>query len=564
MFDHTDGINTGPYKNAQKLTGAEGSVLGSVITLPVKAGDKVSAEVFAMYSQPTGTDNPLAAVGDLLISALAGGMGTSANYEGMINNSYGSSGSMLSNDSYNYDVDDTEPKAFINLLFMPENASNMVAEGNFAYKQIGAASNGQHAVMALDEAFEAPATGYVVVYLSNESSQYTEVYFDDLEVSIEQGHVIQSTDYYPFGGQQATSWTRVSAQDNLRLYNAGSELNKLTQNYETFYRQYDPMLGRFHGIDIKAVKYANQSPYQFAGNNPVSNNDPMGDDYNPPPPARHIPGHAGAHEGGIPRGAGNGSGFFGFGGPIGPGSGNHWSDAFSNPYRDYFLMSNGDFDAKYGAPGGGRRFDLANDLATPAWLAKQQSYFHNTGNRYEWYEVIEGGVGKGTDLSNQNGGNDGLGLIADLFRYTPNFGIGNPNPFFGAEAIYIDGGVTMVGAEADKGYFFILVGEEKGSIVAFSEIAGGVATDAGFGIEIGRVDVTGNPNDFKSSYLFGFREKVWGSISPTGEIVSLGGAFSWGEAGGEQVTTSSVQIGVGISPVPFIFGPGYNQGEIRK
>lgn len=265
----------------------------------------------------------------------------------------------MNNTSYNYDVDDTEPKAFINLLFMPENASDMVAEGNFAYKQVSAASNGQHAVMALEEAFEAPATGYVVVYLSNESSQYTEVYFDDLEVSIEQGHVIQSTDYYPFGGQQATSWTRVSAQDNLRLYNAGSELNKLTQNYETFYRQYDPMLGRFNGIDIKAVKYANQSPYQFAGNNPVSNNDPMGDDYNPPPP-RHIPGYPGAHETRGPSGAGNGSGFFGFGGPIGPGSGNHWSGAFSNPYRDYFLMGSIDFDNKYGSPDSQRRSEIAS------------------------------------------------------------------------------------------------------------------------------------------------------------------------------------------------------------
>lgn len=108
-----------------------------------------------------------------------------------------------------------------------------------------------------------------------------------------------------------------------------------------------------------------------------------------------------------------------------------------------------------------------------------------------------------------------------------------------------------------------MVGKEKGTFKTFDELAGGVATDAGIGFEVGRIDVTGNPNDFNSSYLFGLREKVWVSVSPTGEIISVGGAYSWGMANGERVTTKSIQMGLGISPLPFILGGGYNKGQIK-
>ena len=164
----------------------------------------------------------------------------------------------------------------------------------------------------------------------------------------------------------------------------------------------------------------------------------------------------------------------------------------------------------------------------------------------------------------QKGGNDPLKLLADILHHTPSFGVNSPNPFQGAVAIYADGGWSFVGAEGDAGGFFILVGRDKGRFVSFTELAGGAASDAGIGFEIGRVDVTGNPNDFNSSYLFGLRDKVWGSISPTGEIISIGGAYSWGMSNGESVTTRSLQFGLGASPLPFILGGGYNHGRIKE
>jgi len=60
------------------------------------------------------------------------------------------------------------------------------------------------------------------------------------------------------------------------LYNAGSELNKTTGLYEMIFRQYDPVLARFTGVDPLAANFSSFSPYHYAYNNPVIFNDPSG------------------------------------------------------------------------------------------------------------------------------------------------------------------------------------------------------------------------------------------------------------------------------------------------
>ncbi|MBK7346915.1 MAG: hypothetical protein IPI98_08445 [Chitinophagaceae bacterium] len=65
---------------------------------------------------------------------------------------------------------------------------------------------------------------------------------------------------------------------NKYKYNAGTEHNEEleVQYYETPLRNYDPQTGRFNCVDILAEHYFALTPYQFAGNNPVSYNDPTG------------------------------------------------------------------------------------------------------------------------------------------------------------------------------------------------------------------------------------------------------------------------------------------------
>ncbi len=53
-----------------------------------------------------------------------------------------------------------------------------------------------------------------------------------------------------------------------------STRNASTGWFETHFRDYDPVLGRFHQVDPMAVKYSSWTPYTYSFNNPVNWNDP--------------------------------------------------------------------------------------------------------------------------------------------------------------------------------------------------------------------------------------------------------------------------------------------------
>ncbi len=70
-------------------------------------------------------------------------------------------------------------------------------------------------------------------------------------------------------------------EPNKQLYNGGSEWQNdfadLPDYFSTFYRNYDPALGRFIAVDPLAEENESISPYNYALNNPIRFNDPMGD-----------------------------------------------------------------------------------------------------------------------------------------------------------------------------------------------------------------------------------------------------------------------------------------------
>jgi RHS repeat-associated protein len=98
---------------------------------------------------------------------------------------------------------------------------------------------------------------------------------DDVVVTHTKSSLLQYNEYYPYGFQTAGSWTR-ELNSNSYLYNQGSESNTNTGWYETMFRDYDPVLGRFMQVDPLAAKYDNWSPYHYAFNDPVFWNDPSG------------------------------------------------------------------------------------------------------------------------------------------------------------------------------------------------------------------------------------------------------------------------------------------------
>ncbi len=141
-------------------------------------------------------------------------------------------------------------------------------------KQVGVSPSVPHDYMSAE--YTAKEVGYAYVFISNENPTLTDVYFDDVTINRTPTNVIQYNEYYPFGLQAGTSWTRDDSK-NSYLYNAGAELNATSGWYDLFFRNYDPALGRFVQVDLMAADVHDLSPYNYANNDPSLLNDPLGD-----------------------------------------------------------------------------------------------------------------------------------------------------------------------------------------------------------------------------------------------------------------------------------------------
>lgn len=86
-------------------------------------------------------------------------------------------------------------------------------------------------------------------------------------VAKQDGTVVQTNDYYPFGANFAES---ISTDVQSYKYN-GKELDTKggLNLYDYGARHYDPVLGRFMTVDPMAEKYYSVSPYAYCGNNPI-------------------------------------------------------------------------------------------------------------------------------------------------------------------------------------------------------------------------------------------------------------------------------------------------------
>jgi len=123
-----------------------------------------------------------------------------------------------------------------------------------------------------------PKNGYLYVYVSNVTPNI-DVFFDNLQVTHEKGALVEETHYYPFGlTMSGISTKAVGPIENWYKFN-GIELNSDFDlySYEARYRNLNPQTGRFWQIDPQAEVLESYSPYESMGNNPVVNNDPLGD-----------------------------------------------------------------------------------------------------------------------------------------------------------------------------------------------------------------------------------------------------------------------------------------------
>jgi RHS repeat-associated protein len=170
-----------------------------------------------------------------------------------------------------------KPKAYLNWILLDEQFKYVGTWPQSGAKPV----EGADQVKALTSGdIDITKNGYLYIYVSNETENWN-VFFDDLTITHKTGPLLEETHYYPFGLTMAGISSKAlnpNYAENKRKFNGGTELNTSfdINLYETNFRSLDPQIGRFWQIDPYSDILHELSPYNYASNNPISRNDPLG------------------------------------------------------------------------------------------------------------------------------------------------------------------------------------------------------------------------------------------------------------------------------------------------
>ncbi|MBP7558042.1 MAG: hypothetical protein KA821_17330 [Chitinophagaceae bacterium] len=278
---------TSPNDFIQKLNGG-GPKIGTNMVLKVMAGDKVNLFAKSWYKKngvtPGTPNNPLNNILNVLepaIGGIAGTHGGATLTELQTTSVLDNQVTSFLNSQSGYTT--SKPKAFVNWVLFDEQFKYVAASSGF--EQVGADNT---LTTHTPAAINISKGGYLYIYLSNETPNI-DVFFDNLQVTHIRGPILEETHYYPFGLTMA----EISAKslnfgnpENQEKFNKGSELQSKEfsdgsglEIYSTLLRGLDPQIGRWWQPDSKPV--LEHSLYAAMKNNPILNNDPLGDTSRP-------------------------------------------------------------------------------------------------------------------------------------------------------------------------------------------------------------------------------------------------------------------------------------------
>lgn len=92
------------------------------------------------------------------------------------------------------------------------------------------------------------------------------MFFDDFKVAHTKSPIVQQDDYYPFG-LTFNSYHRENSVPNRWKFQGQEHVDDLGLNWDSFkWRNHQPDIGRFFGIDPMTERFPQWSPYVFSGN----------------------------------------------------------------------------------------------------------------------------------------------------------------------------------------------------------------------------------------------------------------------------------------------------------
>jgi len=241
---------------------------GPARSIHVYPGDQVDIEVWEYHEGTSGfgtTSTPLTT----LITNVAGAFGGVSGAAGESGAIYNGVNAAMTSFGTGGNQGDQRPAAYLNYILFDKNYNVLDAGWQLAPNTTFTKQKLSFPTKQIKE------EGYIYTWLSYDDDSNNYAYFDDFKVTHTKTNVIQYNDYYPFGLQTSTSWTRENSKNNF-LYNEGSELNNTSGFYDLPNRNYDAALGRFFQVDLMAIQDHTISPFAYGGNNPITHNDPTG------------------------------------------------------------------------------------------------------------------------------------------------------------------------------------------------------------------------------------------------------------------------------------------------
>ncbi len=266
-FDNIDGLigtglNTTPGGNeVLVLDGSEQT--GGNFTAKVQAGDVINIEVQAAYESGSNYSNTTGVAA--MITSIAAGFGGVLGAGGESGLIYSAINNALGVLGFGGSQGSDEPAAYLTYLVYDDDLTYQFG----GYTDISGNSSGVMQQFSIPN-INIAKSGYIYVYLSNESTAQENAFYDDLKITHTSSlTIVQADDYYPFGLSFNSFMDTTETKQNY-LYQGKEIQSDLGLNtYDSQWRMYDPVLARTWQIDPHSENYYRLSPFSWAANNPL-------------------------------------------------------------------------------------------------------------------------------------------------------------------------------------------------------------------------------------------------------------------------------------------------------